>query len=185
MDLKKIQALKRIKKEFYEINRNPDQNIGCVIGLIDQNNFFEWQVTLIGPKDTSYRGAVFILYTKFPDDYPNNPPEVVFKTPVYHLNINSYKSNIPGAEPLGHVSISNLYWWKPYYKIKEIFTGIYGLLYTPNPESPYGLDRAIEFKTNRKLYEDKIEYFTIKYANPRFCDINTVYKDSWDFSYNK
>ena len=55
----------------------------------------------------------------------------------------------------------------------------------PNPDSPYGLDRANEFKTNKKLYEDKIKFFTRKYANPRFCNIGKEYEESWDFSYKQ
>ena len=55
----------------------------------------------------------------------------------------------------------------------------------PNPDSPYGLDRANEFRTNRKLYEDKIKFFTGKYANPKFCNICKEYEESWDFSYKQ
>ena len=183
LDLKKISAMKRIKKEYDQVNLKPDINMGSVYCLVDKDNIFEWMVTLTGPKDTSYRGGVFILYVKFPDDYPNHAPEVVFRTPIYHLNINPIKSNIPGAEPLGHVSISTLYWWKPYYTMKEIIGSIYGLLYMPNPESPYGIDRADEFRKNRQLYEDKIKFFTRKYANPKYCNIDKEYNESWDFSY--
>ena len=123
------------------------------------------------------------MYVEFPDDYPTNPPKVVFITPIYHLNINPYKSNIPGAEPLGQVSISTLYLWKPEYTIEELLTNIFCLLYNPNPDSPYGLDRAYEFRTNRQLYEDKIKYFTKKYANP-LSHWTKKYEESWDFSYN-
>ena len=181
--MKKAQAMKRIKEEYNEINGNPDSNIGLTISFPEEDNIFKWRVTLTGPKDTSYRGGVFILYVKFPDDYPNHAPEVVFRTPIYHLNINPIKSNIPGAEPLGHVSISTLYWWKPYYTMREILTSIYYLLYIPNPESPYGINRAVEFRKNRQLYEDKIKYFTRKYANPKYCNIDKEYNESWDFSY--
>ena len=136
---------------------------------------------MIGPKDSSYKGGLFVINVEFPDDYPNHPPEVVFITPIYHLNINPYKSNNPMEEPLGHVSISTLNWWKPEYKMNEVFINIFGLLYTPNPESPYGLDRANEYKTNRQLYEDNIKYFTRKYANPLHANIWDKYEVSWDF----
>ena len=138
-----------------------------------------------GPKDTSYKGGYFVLSVKFPDDYPNHAPEVVFTTPIYHLNINPIKSNISGAEQLGHVSISTLNWWEPYYKIKEVFINIFALLYSPNPESPYGIARADEFRTNRQLYEEKVKYFTKKYANPKYANIDKEYDDSWDFSYKE
>ena len=139
----------------------------------------------IGPKGTPYKGGLFVLYINFPDDYPNSKPEVFFRTPIYHVNINPIKSNMPGAEPLGHVSISTLNWWRPEYKIKEVAGNIFGLLYLPNPDSPYGLDRANELRFNRPLHEEKIKYFTKKYADPRFTDIDKEYFESWDFTYYK
>ena len=50
-----------------------------------------------------------------------------------------------------------------------------------NPESPYGLDRAGEFRFERALHEEKIRYFTQKYANYQMA--NREYTDSWDFSF--
>ena len=50
-----------------------------------------------------------------------------------------------------------------------------------NPDSPYGVERADEFKNNKKLHEEKIKYFTKKYAYP----LNQKYfNGDWDFSYN-
>ena len=89
-----------------------------------------------------------------------------------------------GAESLGHVCISTLNWWKPEYTMNEVLTNIFGLFYMANPDSPYGLDRANELRNNRALYEDKIQYFTRKYANPGLCNIDKAYNESWDFSYN-
>ena len=103
MDQQRIQAMKLIKKEYEEINKTPNSNIGVTIGLIDENNIFQWRATLTGPKDTSYKGGIFILTITFPNDYPLHPPEVCFKTPIYHVNVNPQKPTFQGAEPLGHV----------------------------------------------------------------------------------
>ena len=67
--------------------------------------------------------------------------------------------------------------------MKDIFIYIFILLYKPNPDNAYGLERANEFRFNKQLYEDKIKYFTKKYANPVFSDICKKY-DNWDFSYD-
>ena len=185
LNLQKIQAMKRIKKEYHETRERLFPNTSMTIGLPDEDNIFKWRIVFAGPKDSLYKGGIYEMYVDFPDDYPTHPPEVVFITPIYHLNINPYKSNNPKDEPLGHVSISTLYWWKPEYTMEELLINIYCLLYFPNPDSPYGLDRANEFKTNRQLYEDKIKYFTKKYANPRFCNFCKKYEESWDFSYKQ
>ena len=181
--LEKMEAMKRIKKEYDEIVKEPNLNIGSVVSLLDEEDIFKWRATLRGPKDTSYNGGLFLLIIIFPDNYPYSRPEVFFKTPIYHLNVNPHKSNMPGAEPLGHVSISTLNWWKPEYKIKEVLINIFGLLYLPNPDSPYGLDRAEELRYNRPLYEEKIRFFTKKYANPSHADIDKEYNEDWDFRY--
>ena len=176
----KLEAMKRIKTEFTEMDRHPNPNIGFTIGLPDQDNIFKWRVTLTGPKDSSYKCGVFLLGVKFPDNYPESAPDIYFITPIYHLNVNPY-NNI--GVKLGHVSLKFLNNWKPEYTMSEVLSYIFGLLYKPNPDNAYELERANEFRFNKQLYEDKIKYFTKKYANPGFCDILKKY-DSWDFSYN-
>ena len=184
MDFQKIMAMKQIKKEYEEINKNPNSNTGVTIGLINENDIFKWRATLTGPKDSSYKGGIFILTITFPNNYPQKAPEVCFKTPIYHVNVNPQKPTFEGGEPLGHVCISTLNWWKPHYKMSEVLTNIFGLFYMANPDSPYGLDRANEFRFQRPLHEEKIKYFTLKYANPGYCNIDKQYTESWDFSYN-
>ena len=77
--------------------------------------------------------------------------------------------------------MSTLNWWKPKNRIREVLTDIYALFYMANPDSPYGLDRANELRKNRTLHEEKIKYFTKKYARPDIA--NKEYNESWDFTY--
>ena len=137
-------------------------------------------ITLAVPRDTSYKCGIFSYIVEFPDDYPETPPEIYFTTPIYHLIINPY-NNI--SVKLGNVSLNFLNNWKLGYTMKDIFIYIFILLYKPNPDNAYGLERANEFRFNKQLYEDKIKYFTKKYANPVFSDICKKY-DNWDFSYD-
>ena len=46
-----------------------------------------WNATLIGPADTPYDSLSFKLTLAFPTNYPYAPPEVLFKTPIYHPNV--------------------------------------------------------------------------------------------------
>ena len=173
-------AMERLKGEYKALQRSPISSLGITVGLKDESDFFHWSATMSGPKDSSYKVGRFILSIDFPDDYPNHAPEVCFKTPIYHVNVNPMK-NI--GEPLGHVCISTLNWWKPEYKIKEVLYKIYTLFYMANPDSPYGLERGMELRNNKDLYEKKVKYFTDKYANPSHCNIYKEYNDSWDFTY--
>ena len=174
----------RLYKEFREISNNPIPNCGVTVGLIDDNNIYDWRVTLIGPKDTSYKGGLFQLNVHFTPDYPNKPPEVFFVTPIYHVNVNPIASNEEGGESLGHVCISTLNWWKPEYKMREVLTNIYSLFYMHNPNSAYGLGRAKEFIDEREVYEEKCKYFTKKYAKPsNYNKKDTDRSHNWDFSF--
>ena len=177
--IQKSEAMKRIWKEFREIRRFSDVNIGLSIGLPDQDNIFRWSASLTGPRDSSYKGGIFDLRVEFPDNYPESAPEIYFITPIFHLNVNPYNNKDWGIK-LGHVSLTILDNWKPEYTIREIFTYIFALLYNPNPNFAYGFERVNEFKFNRKLYEEKVKYFTKKYANP----LKSWKKhDKWDFTY--
>ena len=102
-------------------------------------------------------------------------------TPIYHVNVNPKAPTFPGADSLGHISISTLNWWKPEYTMREVLTNIIALFYLGNPESPYELYMADEFRNNRALFDEKIKIFTKKYADPNMgFEIYPCDKD-WDF----
>ena len=48
---------------------------------------FVWTVVFEGPSDTLYEGGFFKAKLTFPQDYPNNPPEMKFLTKMWHPNI--------------------------------------------------------------------------------------------------
>ena len=183
---KKIEAIKRIKNEFNDLKDYPDPNVGISVGLIDENNIFNWKCTLVGPKDTPYANGIFILRINFPEDYPETRPEVCFLTPIYHVNVNPRKGLVEGKEGLGHVCISTLNWWRPNFRIREVLTNIFGLCYCANPDSPYGIERAEELRNNKELHDKKVRYFTDKYANMNVDQ--SIYEnnqENWDFTYNQ
>ena len=179
MKIKKIKTMKRIKEEYNELNQHPSPNIGASVGLVDEDNIFEWRCTLIGPKGTSYEKGLFTLKIKFPD--PTKAPEFAFKTPIYHLNVNPYKSDVEGSDCLGHVNINTINNWNPEKRVKDILNDIFVLLCKPNPDSPYGLERGDEFKMDRPVYEYKAKCFTKKYANP-LVKYDDEYITDWDFT---
>ena len=175
----------RILQEFKDINRNPITNCGVTVGLVNEEDITKWRISLLGPRDTSYAGGLFYLSIDFPPQYPQKAPEVCFLTPIYHVNVNPRLPRMPGAESLGHVCISTLNWWKPEYRMREVLTNIFALFYMGNPDSPYGLDRADEYRNNRAAFEEKIKYFTKKYANP-LGGVNSKHlrrDQDWNFNF--
>ena len=175
-------ALDRITKEYKDISRNPITNCGVTIGYFDDGNPMRWRITLTGPKDSPYKGGLFYLSANFPESYPQDPPEICFITPIYHVNVNPNAKKFQGGESLGHVCISTLNWWKPEFTMREVLTNIFALFYLGNPDSPYGIDRANEFRNNKATYDEKAKKFTRKYAHPLLGFKEYPKNQNWNFS---
>jgi ubiquitin-conjugating enzyme E2 D/E len=182
MNIAYLERLKRIKKEYKDFNEKT--NFSATSPLIqfpNEEDITNWEVTVFGPSDTSYKKGLFCLSINFPDGYPHIAPEVRFLTPIYHVNVNSKVPSFPDEKPLGHIYLPILNDWKPEYTMYEVITYIYILFYKVNPDHPYSLDKVNEFNNNRSLYEEKIKKFTKKYAN--CMDFKNYPKNqNWDFS---
>jgi len=172
----------RVYEEYLELNKNPIDNCGITIGLVNEDSYYDWKITLIGPKDTFYKNGIFFLRAHFPNDYPNKPPEVYFITPIYHVNVKPTAKKSEEEESLGHICISTLNWWKPQYKMREVLLNIYSLFYMHNPESAYDIERAKEYNENIAAYYQKAKLLTKKYASPNNNYNNYDRTQDWDFT---
>ena len=181
MEDEKTKAMNRIKEEFKNENGYPQTSCGPSLGIPNEDNIFEWKYIIMGPKDTPYKGGIFNIRIKFPDNFPEKGPIVSFITPIYHPNVNPYKLNKEGVESLGCVYLNILNNWKPEYKMHGVFIEIQSLFYLPNADSPYAFERGDELRYNKNIYEEKCKFFTRKYAN--FNKFDNIYDKEWDFSY--
>jgi len=172
----------RVYEEYQEFNQNPMSNCGITVGLVTEDIFTDWKITILAPNDSEYKGGLFFLKAHFPDDYPNKPPEVYFITPIYHVNVKPTAPKSKGEESLGHICISTLNWWKPQYKMKEVLLNIYSLFYMQNPDSAYLPERAKEYNANDGVYFEKVKYFTKKYARPKSNYPEYDRTQDWDFT---
>jgi len=145
-------ALKRIKKELQDLNKDPPAQ--CSAGPV-QDDLFHWQATIMGPSDSPYQGGVFFLNIHFPTDYPFKPPKISFSTRIYHPNINSN----------GSICLDILRsQWSPALTVSKVLLSICSLLNDPNPEDPLVPEIARVFKQDPKKYEQTAKEWTIKYA---------------------
>ena len=180
----KLEAMKIIREEYKQLSRAPLTNFGITVGLFNEDNIFEWKCTILGPKDTCYKNGLFYLKIIFPDDYPKSKPEILFLSPIYHLNVKYF---VGKGKPLGHACVNCLNEWKSGDSVRKILPELFALLNKNNPESPYddmNNSRSKEFINNRALFEEKAQYFTKKYASMSFKDVKE-YPNGWDFTYKK
>ena len=176
-----MNRIERIDQEFREFLRSPIVNLGLSVGIKDNKKASKWNFTLMGPKDSLYRGGMFFLEMIFPEDYPNKAPTIYFLTPIYHINVNPHTNT---NTRVGEVNSNFIKNWNPSRKAKELLIKLYSIFYCPNPDFYYCRDVYNEFTNNKMLYETKAEYFTYKYSN-KSKSKNNEEQFSWDFSDNE
>lgn len=149
---------KIIPRHYHLCQKDPVD--GVSFGM-NEKNIFDWDFTIIGPKDSLYENGIFKGKIKFPKEYPLKPPKVIFTTPIYHPNV--YDD--------GKVCISILlapednssygYYredekWRPVYHPNSIMLSIVSLFITPNDESPANVDAGKDWRENRELFRKKV-----------------------------
>ena len=117
----------KIFQEFRNLEIKPLSNLGFTFGLFDKNNIYRWSITFLGPRETPYEKAFFYAEVIFPKLYPEEPPKIIFKTPIYHPNVNNKKS-FSNLE-LGQVAFQAINNKKPVYYIREILTKLYSIFW--------------------------------------------------------
>ena len=149
-----MSTLSRLKKEMNELLNNPPCN--CSAGLVNDDNFYIWQATILGPTQSPYEGGIFNLKIEFPQDYPFKPPKVQFVTPIYHCNVSSN----------GSICLDILKdQWSPALTISKVLLSICSLIDDPNPNDPLVADIADLFIKNKELFVKKAREYTLRYAN--------------------
>ena len=145
--------VKRLQKELLDMQKDDTPNLSA--GPVN-DNLFEWEAVILGPIGTPYEGGVFNLNISIPSNYPFKPPNVIFKTKIYHPNINS-----SGSICLDILKTQ----WSPALTISKILLSICSLLADPNPNDPLVPEIANLLKTNLEVYNQTAKEWTNIYAS--------------------
>ncbi|RKO96298.1 hypothetical protein CXG81DRAFT_13407 [Caulochytrium protostelioides] len=127
-----------------ELTKNPVESFSA--GLADEDNIFEWDVVIMGPKDTAYEGGFFKTHLSFPQDYPLNPPKMTFVSPMFHPNVYPNGEvcisilHPPGDDKYGYETAAER--WLPIHTVETIIVSVISMLSSPNDESPANIEAA-------------------------------------------
>ena len=118
---------------------------GVISAVPHETNFRHFLIKLAGPPDSPYAGGVFNLELLLPEDYPMSPPKVLFRTKIYHPNI----------DKLGRICLSILKndgksdnQWAPSLMIQSVLLSIQALMSAPNLDDPLDASVANHWREN-------------------------------------
>ena len=138
-------ATKRLLKDLQKIQREEDSGLNA---CPEEENLFVWEAIIEGPENTAWEGGIFELKLEFTESYPTKPPNVSFKTKIFHPNV--YDD--------GRICLDILMnQWSPVYDVWAVLTSIRSLLCDPNPASPANSEAARLFQENKAAYENKVK----------------------------
>ena len=143
----------RIMKEVNALLKNPPPGISA---HIQNDNFRHVLVTMMGPPDTIYENGAFKLEVLFQEAYPMEAPKVLFRTKIYHPNI----------DKLGRICLDILKdkKWSPALQISQVLLSIQSLLSSPCLEDPLDPAIAKHFQENNDDACKTAREWTMMYA---------------------
>ena len=145
---------RRIKREIEDLLSAVNSSFATA-GPAESGNLFLWNATIAGPVGSPYEGGLFELAMSFPDDYPFQPPKVVFKTRIYHPNIT----------PDGSICLDILRdQWSPALSVSKLLLSICSLLDDANVSDPLVPAIAEEYINNRERFNQTAAAWTQVYA---------------------
>ncbi|TPX43136.1 hypothetical protein SeMB42_g03408 [Synchytrium endobioticum] len=152
------QASLLLKRQLRDLSKSPVE--GFSAGLTDDNNIFEWDVTIIGPEGTLYEGGMFKATLSFPQNYPLMPPKMKFVSEMWHPNV--YQDgevcisilHEPGDDKYGYESANER--WSPVHTVETIVVSVISMLASPNDESPANIDAAKQWRDDFKEFKKKV-----------------------------
>ncbi|KAI1001611.1 hypothetical protein K3495_g6590 [Podosphaera aphanis] len=136
---------KRLQTELMQLMTSSAPGISAFPSA--DGNLLSWTATIAGPEDTPYAGLSFKLTFSFPCNYPYAPPTVLFKTPIYHPNV-----DFSGRICLDILDDK----WTAAYNIQTILLSLQSLLGEPNNSSPLNGEAAELWDKDPESFKRKV-----------------------------
>lgn len=159
-------AEKRLFKELKLLVKNhPLLTHSQIVELAPENeetSIFEWKAVIAKPtRDDSpyYYNGQWTLDIVADLSYPIKPPKVKFnkETPINHPNVDLKTGEIC-------LDILKDESWSPAWNLEHIVLAILMLIDTPEPDSPFNVDLANLFRSDKDAFESVVQYTIWKHG---------------------
>ena len=127
----------RLARDLAEAHRDADPLNLRIFTCEDRID--AWRVILAAPQHSDWAGGCFELCITFPECYPQEPPKVVFVTPILHPNV--------GMNGRACHSILGTA-WNPELGGLDVLTAITSMLVAPDPDDAMDQRVALLFRSN-------------------------------------
>ncbi|PGH12846.1 hypothetical protein AJ80_06555 [Polytolypa hystricis UAMH7299] len=136
---------KRLQSELMQLMMSPSPGISAFPDA--DGNLLSWTATISGPTETPYENLTIKLSFAFPANYPYSPPTVLFKTPIYH----------PNVDFSGRICLDILKdKWSAVYNVQTVLLSLQSLLGEPNNASPLNGQAAELWDHDPEEYKKKV-----------------------------
>jgi ubiquitin-conjugating enzyme (huntingtin interacting protein 2) len=165
--------LRRIAKELADIQSDVDSKI-LAEAADGGSDLSHLHASFPGPPDTPYEGGTYVVDIKIPQEYPFRPPQMFFKTKLWHPNVSSQTvrvaiviCNIHFANvSKGAICLDTLGTaWSPVLTIKSALLSLQSLLSTPEPKDPQDAEVASMLMKNPEQFQRVAREWAIRHAN--------------------
>ncbi|KAJ0979918.1 hypothetical protein J5N97_015392 [Dioscorea zingiberensis] len=132
---RKNPAVKRILQEVKEMQSNPSDDF---MSLPLEENIFEWQFAIRGPRDSEFEGGIYHGRIQLPAEYPFKPPAFMLLTPNGRFE----------TQKKICLSISNYHpeHWQPSWSVRTALVALIAFMPT-NPEGALG---SLDYKKEER-----------------------------------
>ncbi|KAK7363489.1 hypothetical protein VNO77_05633 [Canavalia gladiata] len=128
-------AVKRILQEVKEMQSNPSDDF---TSLPLEENIFEWQFAIRGPRDSEFEGGIYHGRIQLPAEYPFKPPSFMLLTPNGRFETQTKIC----------LSISNHHpeHWQPSWSVRTALVALIAFM----PTNPNGALGSLDYKKEER-----------------------------------
>ena len=149
---------RRLQKEVADILKDPQAGVTLTSpdNSTEITDFTRFKGHFSGPPDTPYEGGKYEVDIRITPEYPFRPPEMRFKTKIWHPNVSSQT----GAICLDTLSTA----WSPVLTLKSALMSLQSLLSSPEPKDPQDAEVAHMLISRPEEFAQVAREWAQKYA---------------------